>query len=129
MMELKHELKVMWDMAKTAWSLLPEKAKYAIYGGGAILLLMLVMGAAKAGPATSNFGFIGLPGSNVTYACYVEDDSVPPPFGDVLTCLILEMQGPGMLVVEGSVSFCTQAADKTYSCGNYEDMLRITTGI
>jgi hypothetical protein len=132
---IKHELKLMWDMAKTAWAVTPPKCKYALYGGVAVLVFMLVVGAARAENAPhSNFGVVNsLSTPGTAFACYLADSRGDMSPGSVHTCLILQMVPPGVLATFGQVTFCTMTGtvqDKPqWSCGKYEDMYKLSMGV
>ena len=96
------------------------------------MIVVVGLGFARCAGAESapksNFGFIGTE-QGITYACYVSNPKESLPPGVVYTCLVLQAMGPGLNVSTGAVSYCTLTGDRSYTCGEYEDMRRLSTGI
>jgi len=123
----------LWDTATAHWNVAPERCRRIFCGIVAVLLILFAIsvlaGAARAENAPdSNFGFIGTE-HGVTFACYVSNPSESLPAGVVYTCLVLQAMGPGLNVSTGQVSYCTLTGDRAYTCGEYEEMRKLSIGI
>jgi hypothetical protein len=125
----------MWETAVERWNTATETQKSIALAVLIVVVALGVAGVVRAENAPkSNFGVVrSINNPSTAFACYLSDGDAEMAAGTIHTCLVLREVGPGVLAVFGQVTFCTQTGwveeQLSWSCGKYEEMYRLATGI
>lgn len=124
-----------WELGTDWWDISSAKQKWVVVIVGAIVLLSLSR-CASAATADSNYGvWYSEAQPGISYICHMEQGVEVT--GEIMTCLVGVIIGPGAHMVEGDVIHCAVTGMKKFEgemkpsieCDGYEALQSKLRGV